>query len=72
MPLHKVVDSLVAIPVDDGNGRLFVQIPCGTLINVTSGTDPQGFVQFDHVGESFTTFMRDLEAHTELVSSITI
>jgi hypothetical protein len=69
MPWVRVVDRLIAVPLDDGDRRFLVEIPSGTLIKVEPGTNRFGLVQFDHAGQALTVFMRDIEVHTELVKA---
>jgi hypothetical protein len=68
MGLYKTVGALIAIPVDDDDSRLFIEIPPGTLVRVET-LDTSGLVQFRYAGQSYATFRRDLECHAELVKT---
>jgi hypothetical protein len=68
MGFYKTVGALIAIPVDDNDTRLFLEIPPDTLVKVEP-PDTTELVQFRYLGQCYTTFRRDLECHAESVKA---
>jgi hypothetical protein len=69
MALYKLVTPLIAIPLDDNDGRLFLEVQRDTVITTAGGPDASGLVHFNHAGQWFATFAQDLEARAELVKA---
>jgi hypothetical protein len=69
MALYKVVTPLIAIPLDENDGRLFLEIQRDTVITTAGGPEASGLIHFSHAGQLFATFAQDLKARAKLVKA---
>jgi hypothetical protein len=60
---------MIAIPLDDNNGRLFLEIQRGSVITTVGDPEASGLINFSHAGQLFATFAQDLEARAELLKA---
>jgi hypothetical protein len=69
MALYKVVTPLIAIPLDENDGRLFLEIQRDSVITTAGGPQASGLIHFNLAGQGFATFVQDLESRAELVKA---
>jgi hypothetical protein len=69
MAVYKILAPLIAIPLDDKDGRFFIELQRDTMITTEPNPEVSGLIEFKHAGQLFATFQRDLALCAELVKS---